>query len=109
MIGRARMDRLTHEKATVQAMIHLFCRKHHAAPPLCEDCAALWAYAEQRLDSCPFGLKKPACQNCTIHCYKPEMRAHIREIMRYAGPRMILHHPVMALRHVIHSREQTET
>ena len=29
------------------------------------------------------------------------MRARIREVMRYAGPRMLLSHPLMALRHLL--------
>jgi hypothetical protein len=32
------------------------------------------------------------------------MRARIREVMRYAGPRMTLYHPVLAIRHLIGRR-----
>jgi len=34
------------------------------------------------------------------------MREKIREVMRFSGPRMILHHPVMAVRHVIESKKE---
>ncbi|MDR2525428.1 MAG: nitrous oxide-stimulated promoter family protein, partial [Oscillospiraceae bacterium] len=34
-------------------------------------------------------------------CYRADMREKIRAVMRYAGPRMLLHHPVMAIRHFI--------
>ena len=30
----------------------------------------------------------------------------IRKVMRYSGPRMIFHHPVMALRHVIENKRE---
>ena len=49
---------------------------------------------------------KTFCANCRVHCYKPEMRGKIREVMRYSGPRMMLHHPVMAARHVIEGRKE---
>jgi hypothetical protein len=98
------MINLTQERATLLAMIHIYCRGLHNSKDLCEDCSQIWEYAEQRLEKCPFGFEKPTCQNCTIHCYKLEMRLQIREIMRYAGPRMIWHHPVMAIRHLIHNR-----
>lgn len=32
------------------------------------------------------------------------MKEKIRNVMRYSGPRMILHHPIMAIRHVIDKR-----
>ena len=95
---------LSQERNTVKAMIRLYCRQNHTINPLCEECSQLWFYVDERLNKCPFGIEKPTCQNCTVHCYKPEMRQRIREIMRYAGPRMIWHHPVMAIRHLIHNR-----
>jgi hypothetical protein len=94
--------RLGREKGTIGAMIRLYCRGHHeAAEALCEECQRLEDYALGRLDRCPFGAAKPTCARCTIHCYKPAMRARIREVMRYAGPRMLLRHPVLALRHQV--------
>jgi len=94
---------LSQERETLQAMIRLYCRQNHNSDSLCVECSQLWSYAEERLDKCPFGVEKPTCQNCTVHCYKPEMRQRIKEIMRYAGPRMIWQHPVMAVRHLIHN------
>lgn len=99
------MINIEQERATLLAMIHIFCKQQHGGNPLCEECTQLWDYAEERLAKCPFGVEKPTCQNCTVHCYKPEMRERIREVMRYAGPRMIRHHPVMAIRHLIHNRK----
>lgn len=65
-----------------------------------------FAVAMQRSDKCPFMETKTFCSNCRVHCYKPEMREKIREVMRFSGPRMILHHPVMAVRHVIESKKE---
>ena len=95
------------EKRMVSQMIALYCRKkHHTRGDLCPQCAALDAYAKMRADKCPFMETKPFCSNCRIHCYKPDMRAKIREVMRFAGPRMILHHPVAAIRHVVETKKE---
>lgn len=59
----------------------------------------MFAYAVCRLERCPFGAKKTTCAKCPIHCYSSAMRDRIKGIMRYAGPRMLFHHPILALRH----------
>ena len=95
------------EKRMVSQMIALYCRKkHRTRGGLCPQCAALDAYAKMRADKCPFMETKTFCSNCRIHCYKPDMRARIREVMRFCGPRMILHHPVAAIRHVVETRKE---
>ena len=94
------------EKALVSQMIALYCRKKHGGKALCPDCAALDSYARQRSDQCPFMETKTFCSNCRVHCYRPEMRERIRAVMRFSGPRMIFHHPVIALRHVIETRRE---
>ena len=92
--------RITREKATVAAMIALACADRHGeSEGLCAGCRALRDYAHARLDRCPFGANKTTCGQCAIHCYKPDMRDRVREVMRYAGPRMLLRHPVMAMQH----------
>ena len=94
------------EKETVSLMIRLYCRKKHGSKELCPECAALDAYARQRSDKCPFMETKTFCSNCRVHCYKKDMREKIREVMRFSGPRMIFHHPIMAIRHVIESKKE---
>lgn len=94
------------EKQLVSQMIALYCRKHHGGRKLCPDCAALDAYARQRSDQCPFMETKTFCSNCTVHCYKKEMREKIRKVMRFSGPRMIFSHPILAVRHVIETKKE---
>lgn len=96
------------EKRMVSEMIALFCRKRHGSRvgELCEECAELDAYARSRSDRCPFMETKTFCSNCRVHCYRPEMREKIREVMRFSGPRMIFHHPVAAIRHVVETRAE---
>jgi len=94
------------EKETVSLMISIYCRKKHGGKTLCPDCAALDSYARQRSDKCPFMETKTFCSNCKVHCYKPDLREKIREVMRFSGPRMILHHPIMAIRHVMETKKE---
>jgi hypothetical protein len=95
------------EKELVSQMIALYCKKqHHTAETLCPECAALRDYARQRSEKCPFMESKTFCSNCKVHCYKPEMREKIREVMRFSGPRMIFHHPITAIRHVMESKKE---
>jgi len=94
-------NRLEREKSTVQMMIELYCKAHHRPErQLCPDCQELLEYAMTRLSHCKFQESKPTCAKCTVHCYKPEMRKRIQEIMRYSGPKMIYTHPIAAIRHL---------
>ena len=95
------MRRIEWEKRTVRHMIELWCRGKHGGNTLCDECQTLLDYSLARLEHCRFGEKKTKCHKCAVHCYKPEMRARIREVMRYSGPRMILYHPLEALRYLI--------
>ena len=93
--------RLGREKKTIMIMIDMYCKGNHKENDLlCSECRQLLDYALKRIDKCHFGLKKPVCAKCTVHCYKPEMRNRVRKVMRYSGPRMILYHPVLALMHI---------
>ena len=88
---------------TIHAMMRLYCRglRHERHDDLCPDCDQLFAYARRRLERCVFGDAKPNCANCTVHCYSANERERIRTVMRWAGPRMLLHHPVLAITHMI--------
>ena len=73
------------EQRTAEQMIRIYCR-----------------YKEGNKELCTFGEQKKTCRNCPIHCYKPEMKKRMREVMRYAGPRMIFFHPITTIKHFIH-------
>ncbi len=96
------------ELATIEIMIRRYCRENHQRPQddhdreqLCPDCSELLAYARKRLQACPFQEGKTTCGKCSIHCYKPQMREKIREIMRHIGPRMLLTNPRLGILHMI--------
>lgn len=87
-------------------MISDYCRVHHTDQDSCLECAELLDYALERLKKCPFQEGKTTCVKCPVHCYKPDMRAKIKVVMRYAGPRMIYRHPVLALFHLIDGKRK---
>ena len=100
-------DKREREKRMVSEMIALYCRKkHHTKGGLCPECADLEAYARMRSDKCPFMETKTFCSNCKVHCYKPEMREKIRQVMRFAGPWMLLYHPGAAIRHMLETYKE---
>jgi hypothetical protein len=93
--------RLDREQRTIDAMLRIYCRDHHGTTAgLCRECEGVLTYAGQRLSVCPFQEAKPACNQCPIHCYAPAFRERAREVMRYAGPRMLRRHPWLALMHL---------
>ena len=95
-----------HEMELVSQMIALYCRKKHGEGKLCPECAELDRYALQRSEKCPFMETKTFCSNCRVHCYKPEMREKIHQVMRFSGPRMIFRHPILVIRHVIETKQE---
>lgn len=103
------IEKREREKTMVSDMIRVYCKGNHAAydkknKRLCKECQALDDYARMRSDKCPFMETKTFCSNCKVHCYKPEMRQRIKEVMRYSGPRMLFVHPVVCIRHLVETR-----
>lgn len=82
-------------------MVGLYCHRHHGSRRLCPQCAELLAYADDRLDRCPFQEGKTTCARCPVHCFKPDMRTRIGAVMRYSGPRMLWRHPLLTMRHLL--------
>lgn len=91
--------RIQREIRTVGQMIKLYA-KSHPVPDGNDHYTVLFRYAINRLNKCYFGEEKPACKQCPIHCYQPTKREMMKLIMLWSGPRMLLHHPVLALKHL---------
>lgn len=89
------------EEETVSRMISIYCHaKHHTKKGLCPECLQLEEYARSRSRQCPFMESKTFCSCCKVHCYRPDMKEQIRQVMRFSGWRMMFVDPVQALRHV---------
>lgn len=98
-------ERRVREHQTLAAMVGIFCGDRHGTrDQLCPACQALLDYAAIRLERCVFQETKPTCAKCPVHCYRAAYREQVRVIMRYAGPRMLWRHPILALRHLLDGR-----
>ena len=105
------------EQYVVEQMISLYCKKNHKEAykeaqkegKLCPECQELAEYAKFRSEKCPFMENKTFCNNCKVHCYKPEMREKIRTVMRFSGPRMMFYHPVLAVWHLVCSMKEKKS
>ena len=101
--------RIEEEKAVVEQMIRLYCQKSEGHSELCTSCRELLDYAHSRLDRCRYGEDKSTCKKCPTHCYRPEMKERIKTVMRWAGPRMIIYHPLASIRHLLREIQFTES
>lgn len=94
------MNKKDYESHVVEQMIRLYCRHREGNRELCASCQELLSYCNARLDRCPRMAEKTTCRQCPVHCYRPDMRQRIAEVMRWAGPRMLIYHPVEAIKHL---------
>ena len=89
---------------TLEAMAFIFCKDNHDSRErddagLCPSCRAAVSATLARTEACPNG-HSGNCQDCPHHCQAGEARVAIREIMRYAAPKMLFRHPVMTMRYL---------
>lgn len=93
------------ELKTVTFMIKLYYKKN------CDNeisCSELLDYVTLRQSKCPFKTTKTFCSACSVHCYKDIYRAQIKKVMKYSGPRMILYHPILAVKHVYYMKKENK-
>lgn len=86
------------ERKIVMEMINLYY-KHHPD----EYDESFIEYVNARITHCPRMEEKTFCSKCPIHCYREERRNQIKKVMKYSGPRMIFHHPLLVIKHAVSS------
>lgn len=87
------------ESEVVNLMIDLYY-KNKVNKDKVEEKEDLKKYCEFRLSKCPFKDNKPFCSNCKIHCYDNIHQDLIKKVMRYSGPRMMIYHPIVGIKHI---------
>ncbi|MBQ9690698.1 MAG: nitrous oxide-stimulated promoter family protein [Eggerthellaceae bacterium] len=104
--------RIKQEKNILALMVYISCKGHNhkgrLAGGVCPECQDLIDYSFVKIGSCKKGLAKTFCSECDTNCYAPQERESIRQAMRYAGPRMIFHRPLMAIRHAYSMRKKNK-
>ena len=56
---------------------------------LCQACSRLLMHALVKRTRCPMD-PKPACKHCPKHCYAPEYRQQMRQVMAYSGRKLVM-------------------
>ncbi len=98
-------NRIEREKRTLAVMVKMYCDHYHdKIGSICSDCNELTEFANERINRCIFQDDKPVCSECLVHCYRMDMRDKIKTVMCFAGPKMIFHHPILGIRHLIDKR-----
>ncbi len=95
-------EKRQHEKQVLTTMCKIYCKGNHGKlkdGKLCPECQELLDYAIFRTDKCPFMETKTFCSACKVHCYTKEKQEKIRQVMKYAGPRMLPVHPILIIKH----------
>lgn len=77
------------EKAPFALKTHDLAAILGRPPLLCAACRKLLAHAFVKRTACPYD-PKPMCKHCPTHCYAPNYRAAMREVMKYSGRRLLL-------------------
>lgn len=97
------MGRIEREKKIIALMIDIYCQRKHGNKKgeLCDECKELLEYAHKRLSFCKFGENKSTCSRCPIHCYKKDMKEKVKDVMKFSGPRLIVHNPIELVRHAL--------
>ncbi|MDY4787719.1 MAG: nitrous oxide-stimulated promoter family protein [Bacilli bacterium] len=90
------------EKRIVKLMIEIYAKKKMKLPlEQNNEMKDLLNYCYLRLSKCPFKDNKKFCSKCKIHCYKDEYRNKIKEVMRFSGPRLLIYHPILVIKHIL--------
>lgn len=90
------------EIKVLEIMIKLYQKQHQDLMSK-DQSLDLLAYSSHRVINCPRKDVKTFCGSCPIHCYSEKYKVMIKKVMAYAGPRMIIYHPFVAMQHLIDS------
>ena len=92
------------EKKNIRKTFEVYCHAHHGTSgKLCPKCTALLATAMTHIDRCPYGITKPICDRCDRPCFGAAATRDFRHIMGTTQKRMLLRHPMQAVKHKLAS------
>ncbi|MBL8027147.1 MAG: nitrous oxide-stimulated promoter family protein [Fibrobacteres bacterium] len=94
-------ERQKRELVTITIMVTMYCKAKHRKGALCSNCRELLDFSIERIHACKIKSSGVVCSSCKVHCFPDSLREHIKAVMRFSGPRMIIGHPVLAVRHFL--------
>lgn len=107
------LKKVSEDKKIISTMISIYCNgnshkaneENKVKDDICPNCKRLQEYAYSKIDKCPKlkSGKKAICGTCKNNCYMQddELSNMMKAVMKYSGPRMILKHPLMTIKHAL--------
>ena len=91
------------EKENIKASFAVYCNANHDTKDgkLCPKCTALLTNVLLKIGKCKYGITKPLCDHCDEQCFGEAANKTFMEIMDGSRKGMLLHHPMMTVRHKI--------
>ena len=95
------------EMKTIRAMIAIYCQDHHhvAAGSCAMRARRCSSMLRPDLANARGVTRNPCVPTARSIAIKPAMRDQVRQVMRYAGPKMLLRHPLLAVSHLLQKRK----
>ena len=93
------------ERENIRKTFGVYCNANHGTEggKLCPKCTALLTTVMLKIQRCPYGIAKPICDGCETPCFGEVPTKEFRAIMKSGQKKMLLSHPLMAVRHKIAS------
>lgn len=93
------------ERENIRKTFGVYCNANHGTTDgkLCPKCTALLSTVMLKIQRCPYGIAKPICDACETPCFGEIPTKEFRTVMKSAQKKMLLSHPLMAVRHKIAS------
>ena len=89
------------EKENIRKTFSAYCNANHSTKDgkLCAKCTATLTSALLKINRCPYGIGKPICDRCETPCFGEKTTNEFLEIMKSGQKKMMLSHPIMAVKH----------
>lgn len=91
------------EKETIRKTFGEYCNANHGTEggKLCAKCTAVLSTVMIKISRCPYGIGKPICEQCETPCFGERFTNDFMTIMKGGQKKMLLSHPIMAVKHKI--------
>ena len=93
------------ERENIRKTFGVYCNANHGTTDgkLCPKCTALLSTVMLKIQRCPYGITKPICDACETPCFGESVTKDFRDVMKSGQKKMLLSHPLMAVKHKIAS------
>ena len=96
-------NNIPNEKINIKKTLGIYCNQKHNTKDghLCPKCTAMLTTILLKMKQCKYGSTKPICDHCDSLCFGSEYNKIFMEAMTTTGKKMLVKHPVMAIKHKV--------